>query len=101
MPTSAWRPFSPRFSATGGGAMMGRTTITINPKGKVVHLRTKQPVEPRLLDGKPVTVAAKEDPRKALAAWMTAPENPYFAGRRPTGSGRSSSARDWSTRPTT
>ena len=31
------------------GAMMGRTTITINPKGQVVHLRTKQPVEPRLL----------------------------------------------------
>ena len=63
----------------GGGAMAGRTTITINPQGKVVHLRTKQPVEPRLLDGKAVVVAAKDDPRTALASWMTAPDNPYFA----------------------
>ena len=43
----------------GGGAMMGRNAITINPKGQVVHLRTKKPVEPRLLDGKPVKVAAE------------------------------------------
>ena len=64
---------------TPGAMMMGRTRITINPKGQVVHLRTKKPVEPRLLDGKPVKVADKEDPRKALAAWMTAPDNPYFA----------------------
>jgi Protein of unknown function (DUF1553)/Protein of unknown function (DUF1549) len=68
-----------RGGAGGAGAMMGRAAITINPKGQVVHLRTKQPVEPRLLDGKPVTVAASEDPRKSLAAWMTAPDNPYFA----------------------
>ncbi len=68
-----------RGGAGGPGAMMGRTTITINPKGQVVHLRTKQSVEPRLLDGKAVTIAANEDPRKSLAAWMTAPDNPYFA----------------------
>ena len=59
--------------------MMGRPTVTINPKGQVDHLRTKKPVEPRLLDGKPVEVADKDDPRKALADWMTAPDNPYFA----------------------
>ena len=68
-----------RGGGMGAGAMMGRAAITINPKGQVVLLRTKQPVEPRLLDGKPVTVAANEDPRKSLAAWMTAPDNPYFA----------------------
>ncbi len=61
------------------GAMMGRDKVTINPKGEVVHLRTKKPVEPRLLDGKPVKVAPADDPRKALADWMTAPDNPYFA----------------------
>jgi Protein of unknown function (DUF1553)/Protein of unknown function (DUF1549) len=61
------------------GAMMGRAAITINPKGQVFHLRTKEPVEPRLLDGKAVTIAANEDPRKQLAKWMTAPDNPYFA----------------------
>ena len=53
--------------------------MTINPKGEVVHLRTKKPVEPRLLDGKTVKVADDDDPRKALADWMTAPDNPYFA----------------------
>jgi hypothetical protein len=62
-----------------GGGMMGRVAITLNPKGQILHLRTKQPAEPRLLDGKVVKLPEKEDPRKALAAWLTAPENPYFA----------------------
>src|SRR5207248_3981683 len=31
----------------GPGAMMGRAVVSINPKGQVVHLRTKQPVAPR------------------------------------------------------
>jgi hypothetical protein len=68
-----------RGRAGATGAMMARAAITINPKGQVVHLRTKKPVEPMLLDGTPVKVAAAEDPRKPLAAWMTAPDNPYFA----------------------
>jgi Protein of unknown function (DUF1553)/Protein of unknown function (DUF1549) len=63
----------------GRGAMMGRQLISINPDGQIVHLRTGKPAEPRLLDGKVVKVSAKEDPRKALADWMTAPGNPYFA----------------------
>src|SRR5271168_2018832 len=48
--------FFAKVQRTGRGAMMGRPTVTINPDGKVVHLRTKQPVEPRLLDGKAVSV---------------------------------------------
>jgi hypothetical protein len=71
--------FFAKVQRSGGGMMAGRTTITINPQGKVVHLRTNQPVEPRLLDGTAVVVAAKDDPRNALASWMTAPDNPYFA----------------------
>ncbi|HZW34411.1 MAG TPA: DUF1549 domain-containing protein [Isosphaeraceae bacterium] len=71
--------FFAKVQRNGAGPMMGRTTISINPKGQVVHLRTRQPVQPRLLDGTPVKVPEKEDPRKALAAWITAPENPYFA----------------------
>ena len=47
-----------------GGQMMAKTTITINPAGKVIHLRTQKTVDPTLLDGKVVKVAAKEDPRK-------------------------------------
>jgi hypothetical protein len=71
--------FFAKVERSNGRAMMGRVTVTINPKGQVIHLRTKQPSSPRLLDGKAVTVAAKDDPRKALAAWITAPDNPYFA----------------------
>jgi hypothetical protein len=71
--------FFAKVRREGAGPMMGRTTVSINPKGQVIHLRTKQPVEPRLLDGKLVKVPDNEDPRKALAAWITAPENPYFA----------------------
>jgi len=70
--------FFAKVQRAGGGPMMGRTKVTINPQGQVIHLRTQKPVEPRLLDGKAVSVPAKEDPRKELAAWITAPDNPYF-----------------------
>src|SRR5262249_48102760 len=42
-------------------------------------LRTKKPAEPRLLDGRSLKVPPSEDPRKALADWITAADNPYFA----------------------
>jgi hypothetical protein len=60
----------------GSMSMMGRPSLTINPKGQVVHPRTKHPVQPRLPGGEVVTVAAADDPRRALARWMTAPGNP-------------------------
>ncbi len=59
--------------------MATRATISINPDGQILHLRTKKPAAPRLLDGKPVATTGKDDPRKALAAWITAQDNPYFA----------------------
>ena len=52
----------------GPGAMMSRAAVSINPDGQVIHLRTKQPAWPRLLGGKLVQVADKDDPRVALAA---------------------------------
>ncbi len=65
----------------GGGpnAMMGRMDVTINPDGQILHLRTKEPAQPKFLGGKVVEVPKEEDPRKTLAEWMTSPENPYFA----------------------
>jgi hypothetical protein len=45
----------------------------------VPHPRTKAPVLPTGLGGKPLQVSPDEDPREALVQWMTAPENPYFA----------------------
>jgi hypothetical protein len=71
--------FFAKVRQNGGGAMMGRVKITIDPKGQVVHIRTHQPAQPRLLDGKSVHFAEKEDPRKVLASWITAADNPYFA----------------------
>ena len=68
-----------RGGGAGPGMMMGRDRVTINPKGEVIHLRTKKPVEPHLLNGKVVKVASDDDPRKPLADWITAPDNPYFA----------------------
>jgi Protein of unknown function (DUF1553)/Protein of unknown function (DUF1549) len=68
-----------RGGGGGPGMMMARDRVTLNPKGQVVHLRTKKPVEPRFLDGKNAKVPDAEDPRKALADWITAPDNPYFA----------------------
>jgi hypothetical protein len=62
-----------------GQVMMGRLKVTINPEGKVEHLRTKKPAEARLLSHESIKVGEKDDPRKALADWMTAPDNPYFA----------------------
>ena len=63
----------------GGMMMASRTEIGVDPAGEVRHLRTGEPVLPRLLDGRPVAVAEGQDPRTALADWIAAPDNPYFA----------------------
>ncbi len=62
-----------------GGMMSAKTSIVINPEGRVVHQRTGKPVAPHLLDGKTVTIGENDDPRAELARWMTAADNPYFA----------------------
>jgi hypothetical protein len=59
--------------------MMARAKIRIEPEGTVEHLRTKKPAEPRLLTRAPIKVGPNDDPRKVLADWMTAPDNPFFA----------------------
>src|SRR5262249_14316535 len=65
-------------TAPGPGGMR-RNEVRLNPTGEVEHLRTKKPAAPKLLGGTVVTVKDGEDPRKTLADWMTASENPYFA----------------------
>lgn len=68
-----------RDGGPGPGGMMSPTTVRLLPEGKVEHLRTREPATPRLLDGTPVEAAPDADPRRVLADWITAPENPYFA----------------------
>ena len=65
--------------AAPGPGGMGRNEVKLNPKGEVEHLRTKKPAVPKLLGGKVVTIKDGDDPRQALADWMTAADNPYFA----------------------
>jgi hypothetical protein len=44
---------------------------------KVIQPRTKRETPPTFLDGKPLPVSERADPRLSLAAWMTS--QPYFA----------------------
>jgi hypothetical protein len=41
--------------------------------------KTRQPVKPTPLGGQTLVLAPQDDPRPALASWLTAPENPFFA----------------------
>ena len=47
--------------------------------GSVKHPLTGQEMIPTPLLGKPLDIAPETDPRDLLAAWATAPENPFFA----------------------
>jgi hypothetical protein len=71
--------FFAKVEIGGRGMMAGRPRVTINSKGRVLHPRTQKEVSPRQLDGTQVKVADTADPRKALADWIVAPQNPYFA----------------------
>jgi len=68
-----------RNGGAAGPGMMARSDVGIDPKGELEHLRTKRPAVAKLLGGPTVTVKEGEDPRKALADWMTSADNPYFA----------------------
>ncbi|WP_231749240.1 DUF1549 domain-containing protein [Tautonia plasticadhaerens] len=62
-----------------GQMMMAGDAVTVDPDGVVNHQRTGEPAHPVLPGGPAVDLPTDEDPRAALAAWMTAPENPFFA----------------------
>ena len=51
----------------------------LDPKSNFVHPRTRKPVQPRIPFEPDFPVRASGDYRKDLAAWITSPENPYFA----------------------
>ena len=53
--------------------------IHLKLKGEVVHPKTKKPVAAKYLDGPTETEGPDEDIREKLAAWMTSPDNPWFA----------------------
>jgi hypothetical protein len=47
--------------------------------GELIIPGTDKKATPHFLDGKAPDVKAGDDPRVALADWMTSPDNPYFA----------------------
>jgi hypothetical protein len=57
----------------------GMETFYFAGSGKVVHPVTEEVMMPRPPDGQPPTVATNSDPRRALAEWLTQPDNPFFA----------------------
>jgi hypothetical protein len=59
--------------------VMGRSEVRIDPAITVTHLRTGRPATPRLPRGSAPEIAPGSDPRVAFAAWLTDPDNPYFA----------------------
>jgi hypothetical protein len=55
-----------------------RVVFADNTGDLVQPLRGK-PQPPTPLDGKPISLTSQEDRRIPMAAWLTSPENPYFA----------------------
>lgn len=57
----------------------GEEIIFTAGSGQLQHGRTGQPVAPKTLTGEPLQLGPDDDPRDALADWMTDRANPYFA----------------------
>ena len=57
----------------------GLRTVYVVESGELVQPRTGKPQPPTPLDGEGLPFNASSDRRLALADWLTAPENPYFA----------------------
>jgi hypothetical protein len=53
--------------------------ITLKPAGEVISPKTKKRVDAKYLDGAVETESPDEDIREKLAAWITSPQNPWFA----------------------
>ncbi len=48
-------------------------------EGDIIQPLTGKPQPPAPLDAQPISITASKDRRIAMAQWLTAPENPYFA----------------------
>ncbi len=57
----------------------GTETFYFTPGGSVKHPVSGEVLNPRPPGGPQPSLSADQDPRRALADWMTAPENPFFA----------------------
>ena len=56
----------------------GQRTLFVEDSGELLQPRTGKPQPPAPLDAPALPLEAPADRREALAAWLTAPDNPYF-----------------------
>ena len=56
-----------------------KRTLYVSQAGDLIQPRTGKPQPPTPLDGQALAQDDPSDRRLALAKWLTAPENPYFA----------------------
>ncbi|MBK9171028.1 MAG: DUF1553 domain-containing protein [Bryobacterales bacterium] len=73
--------FANLFSRVGmkNGAVAGDTVVYAKATGDINHPRLLRPLPPTPLDGEPFDLDSPEDRRAHFAAWLTSPDNPYFA----------------------
>jgi hypothetical protein len=57
----------------------GEETVMVKKSGDVTHPITGKVLSPRPLFGDSPPLNASQDPREALADWLTSDDNPYFA----------------------
>jgi hypothetical protein len=60
------------------GIFGNETVVVVRPDGEIGHPKTGAILKPTPLHGKPLA-AEPPDRRRALADWLTAADNPYFA----------------------
>jgi hypothetical protein len=61
------------------GTRGGDVQIYTNPTGEVNHPRLGKPLPPAPLDGEVLALNSLKDRREHFAAWLTSPNNSYFA----------------------
>jgi hypothetical protein len=64
---------------TKDGSTDGESIVFVTDEGDISHPKRLGPPIPRPLDGAALALDDPRDRRAHLAAWVTAPENPYFA----------------------
>jgi hypothetical protein len=57
----------------------GDNVVFAKTSGDVMHPRLLKPLDPTPLDGKSMPLDSPVDRRIAFAAWLTSPQNPFFA----------------------
>ncbi len=57
----------------------GARTLFVSSRGDLVQPSKGMPQPPAPLDGQPLPAESEKDRREHLAAWLTSPDNPYFA----------------------